>query len=600
MKGLVLISCPGSSDHEGRILDLAEWMGVPTRKITIGDRPATDQLASELSGEECVALSAETLAFLREHLGSQVLQDFIDHRCARLLVYSIGRSQQHQDLLSWLTGAAVIGLTSPAERQVFHVAESAQRVSRVFAGQSFAVKRAVRIPSFELSGAGSRAAQEILRADERPVFLRTERGACEVFLLALARAPDIGMRLSQGAGIEEHYDQLIPFLIFLRHCFGGMCWHGAETTARLIIDDPLLDHAYGFLNYGALRSSMRSAGYGTSIAFIPWNHWRTSRKRARQSFGQDASLSVCVHGCDHTNKEFDDVDPGSLQWKADTALGRMERHKSRTGLAFDPVMVFPQGRFSSPALLALRKAGYVAAVNTTCFPTNAGAEPLTVADFLRPAITKYHGFPIFQRRYPRRLIDFAFDVFIGRPVLLVQHQDDFRDGYRRLEEFVDGLHKLAPKLTWAGLSNQLTRSCMIRSLSESSMEIRFFTGQFRFKNNGSARTNLVFSKEEPEVSAISSVVVDGVNVPFSFKNGLLTFEYQADPGRVIDVGIVDRPRALAPGGKSLGVAHTVGVVARRSLSEFRDNLLTRYPRLRAAATGLATRMKATGKGDWEE
>jgi hypothetical protein len=345
---------------------------------------------------------------------------------------------------------------------------------------------------------------------------------------------------------------------------------------------------------------MRSAGYGTSIAFIPWNHWRTSAERARQSFGQDASLSVCVHGCDHTNKEFDDVDPGSLQWKADTALGRMERHKRRTGVPFDPVMVFPQGRFSSPALLALRKGGYIAAVNTTCFPTNADAEPLTIADFLRPVIVRYHGFPIFQRRYPRRLIDFAFDMFIGRPVLLVQHQGDFRDGYQRLEEFVDGLHKIAPELTWDGLSSQLMRSCMIRSPSDGSMEVRFFTGRFRFKNNRSTRASLLFSKEEPEASAISSVVVDGVNAPFSLRNGLLTFECQSDPGQVIEVRVVDRPRVPARSAKNLGVAHTVGVAARRALSELRDNLLTRYPRLLAAATGLAARMKVTGKGDWEE
>jgi hypothetical protein len=69
---------------------------------------------------------------------------------------------------------------------------------------------------------------------------------------------------------------------------------------------------------------------------------------------------------------------------------------------------------------------------------------------------------------------------------------------------------------------------------------------------------------------------------------------------VIEVRVVDRPRVPARSAKNLGVAHTVGVAARRALSELRDNLLTRYPRLLAAATGLAARMKVTGKGDWEE
>lgn len=600
MKGLVLVSCPGSQHQEGRILEVADWMGVPTRKIAIGDLPAIDQFVTELRGGECVVISTETLAFLRELSPPDALQDFIDNKCAKLLVFSVARPQQHQDLFSWLTNGAVSGLASPEERHVFQMPDGGRRFSRAFAGQSFAMKRPVPVSTFDLSNADGRAIEKIMLADERPVFLRLQRGSCELFLLALAQLPDINERLSPSRGVEDYYDQLIPLLIFLRHCFGEMCWHGVESTARLIIDDPLLNQTYGFLNYGALRKSMRTGGYGTSIAFIPWNYWRTSKKKATGIFDQDPNLSICVHGCDHTNKEFEELDLGSLQWKADTALRRMERHKSRTGLAFDPIMVFPQGRFSSSAMLALRTSGYLAAVNTICFPTNAGAEPLTIADFLRPAITKFHGFPLFQRRYPRRLVDFAFDVFLGRPVLIVQHHEDFRDGYQRLEAFVSGLHKLAPKLTWGALPDQLMRSCMVRSLAEGSMEVRFFTRRFRFKNAQSHRTGLVFSKEEPDASTISSVLVDGISAPFSVKNGLLAVEHQADAGQVIDVRILDKPRSPSPTPKRLGVTHTVAVSARRALSELRDNALIKYPRLLAAATELATRMKVTGKDDREE
>ena len=600
MKGLVLISSPGSQHQEGRILEAAGWMGVPTRKIAIGDRPAIDQLVTEIGGRECVVIGTETLAFLRELSPPDALQDFIEKHCAKVLVFSVGRSRQHQNLLSWLTNGAVTGLAPPEERHVFQLPAGGRRFSGAFAGQSFAMKRPVPVSTFDLSNADSRDVEKILLADERPVFLRMQRGSCELFLLALAQLPDINERLSPSRGVEDYYDQLIPLLIFLRRCFGEMCWHGSESTARLIIDDPLLNQTYGFLDYRALRNSMRTAGYGTSIAFIPWNYWRTSKKKATGIFDQDPNLSICVHGCDHTNKEFEELDLGSLQWKADTALRRMERHQSRTGLPFDPIMVFPQGRFSSSAMSALRTSGYLAAVNTICFPTNVGAEPLTIADFLRPAITKFHGFPLFQRRYPRRLIDFAFDVFLGRPVLIVQHHEDFRDGYRQLEEFVDGLRKLAPKLTWGALPDQLMRSCMIRSLAEGSVEVRFFTRQFRFKNGRSGRTGLVFSREEPDASTISSVLVDGMSVPFSVKSGFLTFEHQADAGQVIDVSILDRPRSSAPTPKRLGVTRTVAVSVRRALSELRDNALIKHPRLLAAATELATRMKVTGKDEREE
>lgn len=575
-------------------------MGLTTRQITIGDRPAMDQLARDVGGSACsVAISTHTLAVLRD-VSPDLLRDFMESHCAQLLVFSVGHAREHGDLLHWLTGGAVAALGPAGERRTFDFPDDGRRLSRAFAGQSFTLEHPVPVRTFDLGDADGSGVEPILLADGRPVFLRVERGACELFLLALGQLPDINERLSQSRGVEEHYDRLIPLLIFLRHSFGEMCWHGAESTGRLIIDDPLLVRSYGFLSYRALRNSMHSAGYATSIAFIPWNHWRTSKKEAAGILDDDHKLSICVHGCDHTNREFGDVNPQSLQWKADTALSRMQRHEHRTGLAFDRVMVFPQGKFSSPAMLALRTGNYLAAVNTTCFPTDAGAEPLTIADFLRPAITKFYGFPLFQRRYPRRLVDFAFDVFLGRPVLLVQHHDDFRDGYGRLEEFVSGLHGLEPKLTWGPLSDQLMGSCMMRSLSATSMEVRFFTRQFRFKNPRSTPVALVLSRGEPDAAAVSRVLVDGRDVPFSCKDGVLAFEHRADAGQVIDVRVLDRPRRPAPGPKRSGVTHTVGVGVRRALSEFRDHALMKHPRLLAAATRLATRMKVTGQSGKQE
>jgi hypothetical protein len=593
MKDLVLISRQGVEDQGKRLLELAEWMGVGARQITLDGQPAPDQLSTTLGNKECVAIGAETLEFLRKLWPPGVLQALMQDRCAHLLVFSVDGSQRHTGLLDWLTGGAVTGLAPPDRKQNFHFPEPGRKFSGAFAGQSFALKQRRVVSSFEVGQSGGRGLDRILLADDRPVFLRMEQGPNELFLLSLAQVPDISERLSQSQGVEEYHDQLAPLLIFLRHCFGEMCWHGIHRTGRLIIDDPLLTQAYGYLNFAALRRSMRSAGYGATVAFIPWNHWRSSKTGAVKIFDGSPDLSVCVHGCDHTNKEFEDVDPGSLQWKTDTALQRMERHKTRTGVAFEPVMVFPQGKFSRPSISALRASGYLAAVNTTCFPSYGEAEPLTIADFLRPAIMKFDGFPVFQRRYPRLLMDFAFDAFLGKPVLIVQHHDDFREGYRPFEEFVAGLHKLEPVLSWGPLSEQLVESCMVRSVSECSMEVRFFTRQFRFKNAQTGRTAFRFSKEEPSASAVSNVLVDGVSVAFSIENGLLTFEHQVGPGQTVDVRVLDRP-ARPVAHKRPDVTHTVNVSLRRALSEFRDNTLTRYPRLMTAATALATRMKVTG------
>jgi hypothetical protein len=233
-------------------------------------------------------------------------------------------------------------------------------------------------------------------------------------------------------------------------------------------------------------------------------------------------------------------------------------------------------------------------VNSTAFPTNDEAAPLTIGDFLRPAITKFYGFPLFQRRYPRRLMDFAFDIFVGRPVLIVQHHDDFRDGCGQFEEFVAGLYRLDPKLAWGPLAAQLMQSCMVRSLGEGAMEVRFFTSRFRFRNSQSVPITLKFTKEEPDASATSVVLINGARVPYSFENGLLTVEYNATAGQAIDVTVLDKPRKSAPAYTRRGPAHTAGVCLRRALSEFRDKTLVKHPRLLAAATRIATRMKVSG------
>jgi hypothetical protein len=572
-------------------------MGIETRTVAIAGGLPLGELSASGHGASAAVMSAEALAGLRELASPGDLQDLIENTFGKLLVFSVGRARPQAELISWLTRGAVSGVSPAQRRRVFRLPEQGRAFSGAFAGQRFTNEHAAPVGTFAVGRADTSSIEVILLADEQPAFLHMQLGACELFLLCLPELPDINQPVSAGKGVEAHYDQLIPLLVFLRHSFGEACWHGVGSTARLIIDDPLLTERYGFLDYRALASSMRAAGYGTSIAFIPWNSWRTSRRRAEAIFEAQPNLSVCVHGCDHSNKEFDQLDPGRLQWQADTALRRMERHRSRTGVPFEPVMVFPQGRFSSAAMLALRSSGFLAAVNTTCFPTDA-AEPLTIADFLRPAILKFHGLPVFQRRYPRRLIDFAFDVFVGKPVLIVQHHDDFRAGYRQLEEFVHGLHKLAA-LSWDGLSNQLMQSCLVRSPSASAMEVRFFTRRFVFKNDKPNAASITFSKEEPDQHAVTTVLVDGTSVPFAVENGVLSFLHHANAGQVVEVSILDGPRLAAPAAKAPGVTHVVGVPLRRALSEIRDNSLMRHPRLMAAAAKLAESMGVTGKDERE-
>jgi hypothetical protein len=597
---LIVLSHATSAQSDDRFLRLAAWMGVTTKKVVAEDGAPVLSVLEQTAGEDsCVAVSAESLAAIAGAIDPRVLRQFVTSQIGKLLVYTCGDSPANKEALAWVPEIQVCDTHSGSGELDFHLPKSGYKLSKQFAGLEFSSDPHGPLAVFGAQAATGQVEQVILRTSKGPVFVRVSCGSCEVFLLALSDVPEIQTPLSQDKRIEEFYGCLIPILIWLRYCFGENCWRAPATTARLIIDDPLLTDSYGFLDYGTLLRSMRALEYGTTVAFIPWNYWRTSRKQAARFRTEDPYFSICVHGCDHTNKEFGPVDPERLDWKASTALRRMEKQAKGAGMPYEKVMVFPQGWFSSPAIQALRHSQYLAAINTTCFPINDHAEQLTIADFLRPAVTRFYGQAVFQRRYPKRMIDFAFDVFLGRPAFFVEHHQYFRDGYDKLEDFVRNLHEIEPSLTWPTLSSQLRRCCLVKAVSGTTSRVQFYTRQFEFHNPRSSRTTIALEKHEPNTSIVSKVLVDGASVDFSFREDSLVFEAEADAGQTVTVEVVDKPRPVKVSPKPT-LKYRAGVPVRRALSEFRDNTLAKHPKLLEAATALARTMKATADHDREE
>src|SRR5262249_23539858 len=160
--------------------------------------------------------------------------------------------------------------------------------------------------------------------------------------------------------------------------------------ANIVIDDPLLRKSYGFLNYSRLLEEMDRSAFTSTIAFIPWNYKRTDSTIARLVRERSDKFRLCVHGCDHTGGEFATTDLADLNRRIQLATKRMDAHEHLTGVSYTPVMVFPQGRFSSVSLAALKRNNYLAAVNSSVQPQDLDdAHTLTLADMLMPAILKY-------------------------------------------------------------------------------------------------------------------------------------------------------------------------------------------------------------------
>jgi hypothetical protein len=326
-----------------------------------------------------------------------------------------------------------------------------------FPAWSLNMSRIARTPRSSLPTAiSSRGSSQV---DHRPFFVSAINDDCEIFLSAAPDIPDLGLtNRCDGSRQSGH----IPTQIFFRASAidhvpragsPDAHWHNDLPLASFILDDPLLRPRYGFVDYAELLRRMQLDRFCTSLAFIPWNHNRSNRAITELFATHTDCYSLCVHGCDHTWAEFGSSDAGYLRNQARQALERMERHHTRFGLKYDPVMVFPQGIFSTAAIDALKSCHYLAAVNSTPYPIDRDTLPLR--SLFDIAVTDFLQFPLFIRRAPAQIAELAFDLFLGRPAIIVAHHDFFSAGYEGISNLVQRLSDVEPGLTWAESGNNL-------------------------------------------------------------------------------------------------------------------------------------------------
>jgi hypothetical protein len=359
-------------------------------------------------------------------------------------------------------------------------------------------------------------------------------------------------------------------MMFFRGALKDRVWHGDQPRACFIIDDPLLRESYGFLDYRRLAESMRQHSFSTSIAFIPWNYRRSDGKVAKLFSSSDGHAFLCVHGCDHTGAEFATTELEALRGKAKLALERMRAHRSLSGVPFDDVMVFPQGLFSVEAMMALKDVGYLAAVNSDVYPSTT-SETLPLRDLLDVAVTRFADFPLFGRRYPSDLAEFAFDLFLGKPALAVEHHGYFRDGYEVIGAFVERLNSLDEQLEWTNLATICSRACLSRTAMDGSVYVRFYTNRFRLTNDGAQRRNYLLLRRQMPHVPLPSITLDEREWGCEPEDGYLKIQLSLNAGQTADIRVSSAPSdANTTPWRGTGF-HDVRVGIRRFLSEFRDN-----------------------------
>jgi hypothetical protein len=563
------------SENLLRLRNVAECFGIGTELI---DVRATQSLPAALKkaiaqGDAGLVLDVESLkGYASQHNELQEAAGLLGSCNAAVLLFATDNHESTNRFLRTLTGGEVHKIDRTACATSVRFPVSGRALSGELSSQTY--PRLAK-EALTLTMAQDARATLVMELDLSPAFAYFRSGRARIFVWSVTDVFDVHRRLAAEKEFEEASDEYIPAIIFLRSAFGDQCWHNPRAGAGIVIDDPLLKRNYGFIDFRQLLGSARKHGYHITLAFIPWNHWRSRAKDVQFFLDHSDCFSICAHGCDHTKNEFRSTDYENLLGKNFVARQRMERHGERTGLWSEPLLVCPQEQYSLEAMRAFSDSRqFLGLVNTACMPRNLKVSQLTAADLLLPAQDSFFGFPVFKRHYWNGMAVFAMALFLGKPAILVEHHEFFRNGPAGAEEFVRRLAELRPDLKWTSLTETVTRTHLRRRVSERKREVRFFTETFRLEHEMAETTEYRLLRRIPETTAVERVLVSGSEVPFTRDNEFLSFHLLANRPQTLCIKV--EVAAVAPTkAYSSGVKYQASVAFRRGLSELRDNVFAR-------------------------
>ncbi|MGH9240961.1 MAG: hypothetical protein ACRD3G_23210 [Vicinamibacterales bacterium] len=543
--------------QEDRLLRILDFFGVPAAPVNV-DAPDASPLAD--SGTFAVLGSVDAVAAgLTNPLSAAYLR-----QAAAIFGFAGDDRDAARRGVTELCGGDWTWTTP--DRPVIEISTSDPEFTGVMSG--LRVDGGASPSHAVLTPAAASAAAGIVLVDGRPGLFRVSVGNTPAYICSSVELPDLDAPVGTNYyDVRAHFLAAVPLVMFIASIFREVMWRPRELGACLIIDDPLLKHRYGFCDFPWLRDRMRERRFTTNIAFIPWN-WRRTSQRASAFFrGESDLFSVSIHGCDHVAAEFGTTSLDVLGRRARLAQSRMQRHRARTRIAHDPVMVFPQGVFSAECPAVLKHNEFIAAVNTEISPVGAAAAHTRLRDVWDVAILRYGSFAIYTRRYERHgLENFAFDLLLGKPCFIVAHHDEFRDGARTLLSLIDRLQTLPCTLTWRSPADIVRRACRVRDGED--LQARMYGSQLLLTNPGTRPSVYHVHKLERQPASVSAVTVDGHDIAWSVAGEDIAFPCVVPARGEILVHV--RYRDERSQQTSDSVKYQLSVAARRVLSEFRD------------------------------
>lgn len=559
-----------------KLINLVEFFGIKCKILCLVNNEINYNKFHKYFEENdtCLMINCKNLQFILKNKFADDIKTFIFSRFHYIFVYNLYPADFINSIVSFLTKGLIKSLSHfENNNHRYNINNESVDICRQFSGLSLGPINKDCDFKFQ-PNYGSYNMTKLISIDGDPYFVKIKENECELFLIANNRIVDIDKKVGEDFNIRNYFSQIVPIIMFIKYVFGDMCWHNDRHQACFIIDDPLLKMNYGFLNYRKLLNIMNRQKFCTNIAFIPYNYKRSDSNVATLFNEKPGKYTISYHGCNHTDKEFGITDKKELNSKVKLAILRMKKHEKSTNIKCDKIMVFPQGIFSKNSMKILKANNFLAAVNSKAIPYE-GSYRLRVSDFLEPAIMKYGNFPLFLRKYPDEIVDFAFDIFLGKPLLIVEHHGFFKDGYDKLIDFIIKINSLEKDILWDGLENIIKNTYLRRKDENGITQIKAYTSRAVIKNISSKISKSYITKYENGEVPIDKVTINGKTLDYFVNSDkFINISVEIEPGSREYFEILYKNNF---GFKDEEESHVKNykIFFRRFLSEIRDNYVSK-------------------------
>jgi hypothetical protein len=575
LKALVL-SEKELSASDRNVTQLLDFFGIPWETATI-DQLGSGEIHPEDGDEDqcCLVSSAPVLAEAFNSLAdsSDAVPWFVK-KAGSAYVYGF------QETASCMTLLKLLANDANAELRGLSVSPTLMSVTGDLP-ELCGPMSGLRVPIVPAGGdqafsvqAENRALQSIISASDGVAFARVAWRGTHFYLNACRDTIDILATADEFFDVKKSFCSALPITMYLKWAFSEVCWKQLETGACLIVDDPLLKDRYGFLHFRHVLELMDAHEFTMSLAFIPWNWRRAHREVVRLFQERSDRFSLSVHGCDHTASEFAARSAAELNARSKIASRRMKMLQQRTALQHDRIMIFPQGEFSAEVGRVLKLNGFLAAVNTEVAPSRKEENRTRIADLWDVAINRYGSFPIFTRRYLTHGIEnFAFDIFLGKPCLIVAHHDAFKDDARKLIGLIDWLNSLPRKLKWESLGNVVDHGVRVRVQSDGTRIVQMYGSCGVMDNCSEEPLTIRIMRHETDPDCVNAVTVNNDLVDWNWKDAYLWSTVMIPPQGVAEIRVLYLDK-LGEGSYPRTVGYRIKTGLRRYLSETRDQFIS--------------------------